>query len=124
MLKCRVVLLAMAMILSCGVAFAEDGTGSGKPIEVNGDQVEFFHKEKKIIGKGNVTIDYEGIKLTCDRITVYSETKDSEAEGHVVLKTAGSELKGEKITYNFGTKVGEILKARAQSGDGIYSEIK
>ena len=107
----------MAMILSCGVAFAEDGTGSGKPIEVNGDQVEFFPKEKKIIGKGNVTIDYEGIKLTCDRITVYSETKDSEAEGHVVLKTAGSELKGEKITYNFGTKVGEILKARAQSGE-------
>jgi len=105
----------LVIFLACGVCYAEPE--AGKPIEVNGDQVEFFPKEKKIIGKGNVTIDYEGIKLTCDKITVYSETKDSEAEGNVVLQTAGSELKGEKITYNFGTKVGAILKARAKSGE-------
>ncbi|MDO8603620.1 MAG: LPS assembly protein LptD [Candidatus Omnitrophota bacterium] len=116
-----IVFVFLAIVLGCyGVACAEDGQNSGKPIEVNGDQVEFFPKEKKIVGKGNVTIDYEGIGLTCDRIVVYSETKDSEAEGNVVLKTAGSELKGEKIAYNFGTKVGVILKARASSG-GWYA---
>ncbi|HAZ09709.1 MAG TPA: hypothetical protein DCY56_01195 [Candidatus Omnitrophica bacterium] len=96
------------------VGYTEDG---GKPIEVNGDQVEFFPKEKKVIGKGNITIDYEGIRLTCDRITVYTETKDSEAEGNVVLITPGAELKGEKVNYNFSTKIGAILKARANSGE-------
>jgi len=105
------------MFLYCGVSYAVE---SGKPVEVNGDQVEFFPKEQKIIGKGNVTIDYEGIRLSCDRITVYTETKDSQAEGHVVLSTPGAELKGEKIEYNFGTKVGTILKARASSG-GWYA---
>lgn len=104
----------LALFLSCGVSYASD---DAKPIEVNGDQVEFFPKEKKIIGKGNVTIDYEGIRLTCDNITVYSETKDAEAEGNVVLQTAGTELKGEKVSYNFGTKAGTILKARAKAGE-------
>ncbi|MFA5389684.1 MAG: LPS assembly protein LptD [Candidatus Omnitrophota bacterium] len=103
----------LTLFLFCGACFA----AGDKPIEVNGDQVEFFPKEKKVVGKGNVTIDYEGIRLTCDRIIVYSETKDAEAEGNVVMQTEGSELKGEKITYNFNTKVGAILKARAKSGE-------
>nr|MBU1327591.1 hypothetical protein [Candidatus Omnitrophota bacterium] len=95
----------LAIFLFCGVSYAAE---SGKPIEVNGDQIEFFPKEKKVIGKGNITIDYEGVKLTCDRVTVYTETKDSEAEGNVVLTTPGAELKGEKVNYNFGTKIGAI----------------
>ena len=107
----------LAIFLFCGVSYALDDK---KPIEVNGDQVEFFPKEKKVTGKGNVTIDYEGIKLTCDSVTVYTETKDSAAEGNVVLTTQGAELKGEKVNYNFGTKVGTILKARASSG-GWYA---
>jgi len=111
----KIFLICIFLIfLSCGISYAAQGD---KPIEVNGDQVEFFPKEKKIVGKGNVTVDYEGIRLTCDRITVHSETKDSVAEGRVVLKTEGSELKGRKITYNFGTKTGEILKASAKSGE-------
>ena len=89
-MKCKILICICLIFLSCGVSYAAQGA---KPIEVNGDQVEFFPKEKKIVGKGNVTVDYEGIRLTCDRITVHSETKDSEAEGNVVLKTEGSELK-------------------------------
>jgi lipopolysaccharide assembly outer membrane protein LptD (OstA) len=114
MIKFIVYSIFLWVFLSCGVSYALDDK---KPIEVNGDQVEFFPKEKKVIGKGNVTIDYEGMKLTCDTVTVYTETKDAEAEGNVVLQTAGTELKGEKITFNFGTKVGDILKARAKSGE-------
>ena len=109
-MKYNVLICVCLIFLLCGISYAAEG---GKPIEVNGDQVEFFPKEKKIIGKGNVTIDYEGMRLTCDKIIVYSETKDSEAEGNVVITTQGAELKGEKVNYNFGTKVGTILKARA-----------
>ena len=102
----------LALFLFSGVSYALD---ENKPIEVNGDQVEFFPKEKKIIGKGNVSIDYEGMKLTCDTAAVNTETKDAEAEGNVILQSSGAELKGEKIIYNFSTKVGTILKARASS---------
>ncbi|MDP2981388.1 MAG: LptA/OstA family protein, partial [Candidatus Omnitrophota bacterium] len=114
MIKYIVYSIFLALFLFSGVSYALD---EKKPIEVNGDQVEFFPKEKKVIGKGNVTIDYEGMKLTCDTVTVYTETKDAEAEGNVVLQATGTELKGEKITFNFGTKVGAILKARAKSGE-------
>lgn len=106
--------IVLAIFLCCSVSYA---INEKKPIEVNGDQVEFFPNEQKVVGKGNVTVDYESIKLTCDKIIVYTETKDVEAEGHVVLETAGSELKGEKIVYNFGSKVGSILKARAKTGE-------
>ena len=109
--------LGVFLGVCCGAGYASE---EGSPVEVNGDQVEFFPKDKKIVGKGNITVDYEGIRLTCDKITVYSETKDSEAEGNVVLKTPGAELKGEKVNYNFNTKVGEILKARASS-EGWYA---
>lgn len=117
MVKFTVYSVFFAVFLYCGISYAVD---SDRPIEVNGDQVEFFPKEKKIIGKGNVTIDYEGIRLACDRIVVYIETKDSEAEGNVVMSTPGAELKGEKINYNFITKSGAILKASASSG-GWYA---
>ncbi|MCX5692464.1 MAG: LPS assembly protein LptD [Candidatus Omnitrophica bacterium] len=114
MVKFIVYNIFLALFLFAGISYALDNS---KPIEVNGDQIEFFPKEQKVIGKGNVSIDYEGMKLTCDRVAVYTETKDAEAEGNVVLQTAGTELKGEKIIYNFGTKVGTILKARAKSGE-------
>jgi len=116
-MKYNILIYICLIFLLCSVSYAVE---NGKPIEVNGDQVEFFPKEKKVVGKGNITIDYEGIRLTCDNITVYTETKDSEAEGNVVLKTPGAELKGEKVNYNFGSKTGVILKASADSG-GWYA---
>ncbi|MFA4991803.1 MAG: LPS assembly protein LptD [Candidatus Omnitrophota bacterium] len=102
------------LFLSCVVSYAAE---TGKPIEVNGDQVEFLPNEKKVIGTGNVSIDYDDIKLTCDKIVVYTETKDAKAEGNVVLKMPTGALTGNRVDYNFETKKGVIADARAKSGD-------
>lgn len=101
---------------SCPV-FADDAAPAAGPVEVNGDQVEYFPKEKKVTGIGNVTVDYGDVSLVCDRITVYTETRDAEAEGNVVLKSPTGEVRGERMKYSFATKQGEVLKARMQSGD-------
>ncbi|MBU1853113.1 MAG: LPS export ABC transporter periplasmic protein LptC [Candidatus Omnitrophica bacterium] len=87
------------------------------PVEVNGDEVEYFPKEKKVVGVGNISIEYGTVLLTCNKITVYTDTKDAYAEGNVVLKSPASELRGEKVKYNFNTKKGEVLDARVKSGD-------
>jgi len=108
------IILLFVFFLCSGISYAQE---SAKPIEVNGDQVEYFPKEKKIVGKGNVSIDYKDIILTCDKITVYTETKDADAEGNVVLKSPTGEMRGEKIRYNLETKEGEIVKVRVKSGD-------
>lgn len=112
--KAWLFILLSLCILNYSVSYAVE---TPEPIEVNADRVEFFPKEKKVTGIGNVSIDYEDVKLTCDKIIVYTETKDIEAEGHVVLKTAANELKGEKVNYNFGTKKGMIINAAGHSGD-------
>ncbi len=104
----------LATLLYCTVVSAQD---AARPIEVNGDQVEYLPKEKKVIGKGNVSIDYGDTRLTCDKITVDTETKDADAEGNVLLKSPTGEVRGQRVRYNFTTKQGEILKPRIKSGE-------
>src|SRR3989338_10502477 len=66
------------------------------PIQVHGDSVEYFHEEQKVTGTGHVSIDYEDVKLTADKMTVYMATKQAVAEGHVTLTQKGSVFTGER----------------------------
>ena len=110
----KIPIVFLIALLYCGVCYAEE---QARPVEVNGDQVEYLPKEKKVVGKGNVSIDYGDTLLTCDKITVYTETKDADAEGNVVLKSPTGEVRGQRVKYNFTTKQGEILKPRIKSGE-------
>ena len=113
-MRYRVFLVCCFIILFCSLSYAQE---IASPVEVNGDQVEYFPKEKKVTGVGNVSIDHGDVKLVCDKITVYTESKDAYAEGNVVLDTPTGRLKGQEVKYNFGTKKGEILDARIKSGE-------
>jgi len=88
--------------------FAED---EKMPIIVDGDHVEFFNEEKKVVASGNVSIEYKETKLLADKVVVYSQTKDCEAEGHVRLIYENGSLEGDKILYNFQDKMGSIINA-------------
>lgn len=84
---------------------------SPETIVVNGDEVEYFPDERKVVGKGNVSIDYKGSTLTADAVTVYLDTKDAVAEGEVVLTRGLDEFRGRKLRYNFETKQGVLTDA-------------
>lgn len=79
------------------------------PIEVNGDVVEYFHEKKQVIGTGNVSITYKDVVLTCDRITVYLDTREGIAEGNVKVRQNDAYFTGDKISYNFDTRKGSIV---------------
>jgi lipopolysaccharide assembly outer membrane protein LptD (OstA) len=81
----------------------------GQPIIVDGDKVEFFEKEGRIVAEGNVSITYGDVKLTCDKIEVNSRTKQAYCEGNVRIEQAEGTLTGDKIRYDFINKVGEIV---------------
>lgn len=81
-----------------------------EPIIVNGDNVEYFHEKKMVIGSGNVSIKYKDIDLTCDKITVYLDTREAIAEGNVRVTQKGAYFTGERMNYNFDTKKGSVLK--------------
>ncbi len=95
--------------------FSQETKEASDSIVCNGDRVEFFEDEKKIVGEGNVIIDYKEDKLTCDKIIIYTETKDAICEGNVRFYQDKSMFYGDRFSYNFTTKKGTILKAKARS---------
>jgi lipopolysaccharide assembly outer membrane protein LptD (OstA) len=81
-----------------------------EPIVVNGDDVQYFHEKKMVVGSGNISIKYKDIVLTCDKITVYLDTRESIAEGNVRVTQKGAYFTGERMNYNFETRKGMVLK--------------
>jgi LPS-assembly protein len=83
---------------------------SKEPIIVNGDKVEYFQDKKKVLGSGNISIEYKGVTLTCDTVTVYLDTREAIAEGNVrVRQKDGAYFTGDRINYNFDTQKGSVL---------------
>ncbi len=80
-----------------------------EPIVVNGDTVEYSTTGKEVTATGNVSVTNKGVKLTCHKLTVNTQTKDGEAEGNVRLEDAKGVIEGNKIKYNFQTKSGTII---------------
>ena len=105
-------LISLLMLVKATTVLSKE-TPSG-PIVVNGDEVEYFPDQKKVVGKGNISIDYKGSVLTADFVTVYLDTKDAEAEGNVVLTRGPDEFHGKKLRYNFETKQGILTDAKGK----------
>ncbi len=82
-----------------------------EPIIINGDTVEYLTEGKEVSATGNVSVISKGSKLTCQKLTVNTQTKEGEAEGNVRLEDAKGIIVGEKIKYNFQTKTGMIIDA-------------
>ncbi|MDD5439948.1 MAG: LptA/OstA family protein [Candidatus Omnitrophica bacterium] len=79
------------------------------PVVVNGDHVEYLNDQKKIEATGNVSVTYGDVKLTCDRITVFTDTKIGKCEGNVKVVQVDKTFTGQSIEYNFEQKTGKIL---------------
>lgn len=99
--------LLLAAALSVTGSFhaaAEQGVPAKQPIVVDGDHVEYLQGQKKVIGYGNVSIKYNDIVLTCERIEVDITTHEAVAEGNVTITQNNAYFIGDKINYNFDTR--------------------
>ncbi len=94
------------------------------PIQVHGDAVEYFHTEQKVEGIGHVLIDYENVKLSADKITVYTATKVAVAEGNVTLVQKGSTFTGQRAEYDFAKKVGNVSQMSAVIEPSYFGKAK
>jgi LPS-assembly protein len=96
------------------VACAQEESGTPSeavPIEVTGDAVEFLQQQNKVIGSGNIRIQYEDVLLTCDEVTVWLDTQEVLAKGDVVIVQDDNRFAGDHIKYNFKTKSAEVVGA-------------
>lgn len=86
-----------------------------QPIIVNGDSVEYSTESKEFSASGNVIVVYKGSKLSCEKLTLNSATKECRAEGRIRLEDTSGLIQGERMTYNFETKKGIIYECGFKS---------
>jgi LPS-assembly protein len=96
------------------------GIEEAQPIIIDGDIVEYSADAKEVTADGNVVVTYQDARLTCDKITVNTQTKDAVATGNVRLEEPRGILEAEELKYNFQNKTGDILTAKFRSSPYYY----
>ena len=86
-------------------------TVASTPLTINADNVEYGADSKNVVATGNVEILYKGAKLTCQKLTVNTETKEGLAEGNVRLESDQGVIEGQSFHYNFQGKNGYLKDA-------------
>lgn len=91
-------------------------------IEINGDTVQYSAQSSEMTAKGNVVVVYKDTILTCDSVSVNTQTKDCVADGSVQIKMKGDEMviKAAAVLYNFDTKKGTFVSSKLHS-DIMYA---
>ncbi|MFH1846955.1 MAG: LPS assembly protein LptD [Candidatus Omnitrophota bacterium] len=114
--RIAVFFIVLSFVISSGiiVSYARDDEDflnlqSGKPIIVDGDMVEYFEEDGRIVAEGNVVIEYGDINLTCDRIEVNSNARQAICEGNVRIENPEGVLTGDRIHYDFNRKKGTVI---------------
>jgi len=116
-------LFIWSLVIVCNLALGAcnlpylygEETTKPEPIIVNGDTVEYSTNGKLVTASGNVSVDYKGSILTCQKLTVNVETKDAEANGNVRLDDQKGVIEGAKLIYNFQTKAGMMIDGQFRS---------
>ncbi len=81
-------------------------------VEARGDQFEYIVEENKMIAEGDVVVSKGDVVLTCDKMTLYRDTNNVEAQGNVVLRYGRSTIYGEKLSFNFDKMEGDFIGGR------------
>ncbi len=85
------------------------------PIVINGDNVEYATDEREVTASGNVVVISQDTRLSCQKLTINTDTKEAQAEGNVRIEDPKGIIKGSRATYNFQTKTGIIFDADFKS---------
>jgi len=84
-------------------------------VQINARQMSTLPDRRIAIAEGDVEVVFENAVLTCDHLTLFTDTKDAYAEGHVRLEEGDQVFRGEMVHYNFNTKKGRFLQGTIAS---------
>lgn len=76
--------------------------------------------------KGKVNVIFQQQHLLCDEAVVYEATSTIIAQGHVILQTPRTTLRGDRIEFNYDTNTGKVFRGAVTSGQVLIEadEIK
>jgi len=86
------------------------GGGEVKVTVAPGGTTELQKDEYSIL-QGDVTIEYQDIKLRADKVTYNFKTRDVVAEGHVIIDQGPTRLTATQAIYNLDSKTGTFFNA-------------
>jgi hypothetical protein len=98
-----------------GAPPAPDLSAAGVPpptgaVRINANQMSVAPERKLAVAEGNVEVVFENTLLTCDRMTLFTDTKDLYAEGNVRLEEGAQVFRGDMVHYNLQNKKGRFLQ--------------
>ena len=77
-------------------------------------------KDEYTIAEGGVKIEYQDITLQSDKLTYNAKTKDTVAEGHVVIDQGPTRIAATQAVFNLDTKTGTFFNAQATLEASLY----
>ncbi|MCD8489883.1 MAG: DUF3769 domain-containing protein [Desertifilum sp.] len=89
-------------------------TGTGGIIELIADRQEFDEQRQVFTAQGNVLMRFRGAELRSEDLQVNLVTRLAVAEGNVSLISGEQVLFGSRFEYNFVQETGTIQQARGQ----------
>ncbi|MDD5155434.1 MAG: LptA/OstA family protein [Candidatus Omnitrophica bacterium] len=105
---------ALCIFLGTPALYAAQDKIKG-PVIINGDSVEYATDKNEATASGNVVVVSGDTRLSCQKMTINTETKDAQAEGNVRIEDPKGIIEGSRATYNFQTKSGIIFNANFKS---------
>ncbi|MCB0350852.1 MAG: LPS assembly protein LptD, partial [Bdellovibrionales bacterium] len=108
------ILIVSALMSSAYAASKTDG------LELSANDISRDYETRTVTLEGNVRIGFGAEAITCQKATINMKTQTISAEGGVVLETVDTFIEGEKIIYNYKSKVGEIHKGSVQAGQVVF----
>ena len=82
-------------------------------VEIFADHMSVAPDRQLATAEGNVRVVFDGGLLTCDKMSLFTDTKDLYAQGRVLLEYGTNTFRAELVHFNVKTKKGRILEGTA-----------
>jgi LPS-assembly protein len=109
-------LLRQSLIIFLLFFFSHMALAERTTIIADADLMEKNTPLKTLTLKGNVNVIFQQQHLLCDEAIVYEGTSTIVAQGNVILQSARTTLRGERLEYNYETNKGTLYKGLITSG--------
>jgi len=79
-------------------------------VQILADQMRVSQERRLAVAEGNVHVLFEDGVLTCDHMTLFTDTHDVYAEGRVRIERGAEVFRGELVHYNIDNKKGRFFQ--------------
>lgn len=99
--------------------FIQGPKSGGGEVRIEAQKQEAVKDEYSIL-EGDVTIEYQDIKLRADKVTYNLKTRDVVAEGNVIIDQGPSRITATRAIYNLDSKTGTFFNATGAMDPSMY----